>query len=316
MMSEPFAASLHRYRACGLTIDSDLPLPGLMSGRDDASSAVDVTIGAGDVPADLTKGVVRSGPNWQLAADAYLLRIPGLARFRITGGTRIDYATEGHTPPAELTAFLTGSVLGILLHLRGCIVLHASAVVVDGHAILFCGASGAGKSTMAAALGERGHKMLSDDLGVLTVALDGRLMVESDARNHKLWDEAVDALAINERRGRGVRHQINKFYVAPRVSGSNAVPVGAIYELEEVRGGQQLAIEPLQLADAASMIRQNAFRPRIVKQLGQQAEYFRYAALAARQGHIATLRRPLDFRKLDAVLDLLEYDWRNRPAIA
>ncbi|MDQ7993990.1 MAG: hypothetical protein AAGC63_16635, partial [Propionicimonas sp.] len=43
----------------------------------------------------------------------------------------------------------TGTLLSIVLQLRGDCVLHASAVERDGRALAFVGQSGRGKSTMA-----------------------------------------------------------------------------------------------------------------------------------------------------------------------
>lgn len=42
-------------------------------------------------------------------------------------------------------------------------VVHASAAVIDGHAVAFSGASGSGKSTLAVGLGLAGHQLISDD---------------------------------------------------------------------------------------------------------------------------------------------------------
>jgi hypothetical protein len=56
---------------------------------------------------------------------------------------------------------------------RGGVVLHSSAVVIDGRAHVFVGRSGAGKSTVARLALERGHAILSDDLNVLAPSESG-----------------------------------------------------------------------------------------------------------------------------------------------
>lgn len=301
-------AAGHTYRACGLAIRSDIELPGL---RPSAPGPADqpVTIAHGRVPTALDGTILRTGPNWERGAHGFLLRIPGLARFLIAEPDGITYQPEEGVAAEELTAFLTGSVLGILLHLRQSVVLHASAVLVGGRAVLFCGASGAGKSTLCAALGKRGYPMLSDDLCVLTPGPDGQLLVESDGRQHKLWERSVRGLDLADSKGAGVRHQINKFYVRPGQVHTDAAPVAHLYQLAEQRNGQTPGIEPLALADAAIMVRQNAFRPRMMWQLDQKTDYFRIAAQLYAQARIARLRRPLDFAHLEESLDLLEGDW-------
>ncbi|MBV9882761.1 MAG: hypothetical protein JO276_07120 [Sphingomonadaceae bacterium] len=296
-----------RYRACGLAIASDIALPGLLAG--DGAGGTDLVVEAAALPEELNEDVLLRGPNWQRTREALLLRVPGVGRFRVVGEAAIQYQPEGGQGPEDLTAFLTGSMLGILLHLRGDVVIHASAVLAGDAAILFCGASGAGKSTLAAALGQRGYAMLADDLSVLRPGADGVLRVAPDGRCHKLWERSLGGLGLGDRRGDGVRHQINKYYVPPRKVATAPAPVAALYELEEQRGDDAFGLEPLSLPDAAHAIRANAFRARMMWRLGQGQDYFRCAAQIARQGRMATLRRPFDFARLDAVLDLLEADW-------
>ena len=303
------AQGLLRYHACGLAIESDIALPGLVEATG-AGKAAEVTILRGELPSKLSDDVQKTGPNWELTSNRFLLRIPGLARFMISDGKRIEYQPEDGVDAAELTAFLTGSVLGILLHLRGLVVLHASAVLAGGGAILFCGASGAGKSTLAAALGERGYPLISDDLCVLAPSAGGRLCVEADGRLHKLWQRSLKGLDLAERAGDEVRHQINKFYVPPRAGRHDPMPVRRLYELREQRTGEAFEIERLALPDIALLVRRQAFRARMMWQLGQKTDYFRVAAALAAQGQVARFSRPLDFRQMQKGLDLLEADWR------
>ena len=71
----------------------------------------------------------------------------------------------------EVLASLDGRVTAALLQQRRTLPLHLAAVVLNGRAIGFAGPAGAGKSSLACALADRGHSLLTDDLGA--VAYDG-----------------------------------------------------------------------------------------------------------------------------------------------
>jgi len=117
------------------------------------------------VPASLDDAS-KKGATWQIAGDRFLFQVPGVARFLLRGGREILFEAAPGVQAGDVSAFVIGTVFGILLHQRGEIVLHASAVRVNDRAVLFCGPSGAGKSTLAAALAQRGfplalrHKLL------------------------------------------------------------------------------------------------------------------------------------------------------------
>lgn len=298
------------YVACGLELVSDTKLPGLIPSAS-RSGTPEVQIVQGDVPTELNPPLENSGPNWQLSENSFLLRAAGVGRFLIRDAKEIVFQPEGDLPPEELTAFLTGSVMGLLQHLRGRVVLHASAMLVDGKAVLFCGQSGTGKSTMAAALGRRGYTLLSDDLCALRYSGDGPAMVYPDGRKHKLWEHAIDKLNLKDRKGDGVRHQIHKFYVEPSSAQTEPAPIAAVYDLREARAMDSFDIEQPNLADAAMIIRRNAFRPRIMWQLGQKVDYFQATTKIASNGGVFVLKRPLDFKQIDETVEKLEQHWQD-----
>jgi hypothetical protein len=68
----------------------------------------------------------------------------------------------------EWQRFLLGTVLYCVSLIRGFEALHASAVCLDGATAAFVGASGAGKSALAAELVRRGHSLFADDVLALS----------------------------------------------------------------------------------------------------------------------------------------------------
>ena len=82
---------------------------------------------------------------------------------------------EGSTVPRGMLRQLHQEALILHQLLNSRVVLHGSAVVIDGVAVAIIGPSGAGKSTTAAALLRRGAGLLSDDVVVIDDA-NGRIM--------------------------------------------------------------------------------------------------------------------------------------------
>ena len=125
-----------------------------------------------------------------MAEDVFLLRIPGIARFLLIRGCEIVVDVNPLADLQDVAAFLTGAVFGILLHQRSCVVLQASAVSVNGKAVLFCGPSGAGKSTLAAALTQHGYCLLADEVCAIELKCDGLALAQPDGNLIKLWADA------------------------------------------------------------------------------------------------------------------------------
>lgn len=294
------------YRVSGLSVASEIDLPGLIAGA--PGRAPQVTIRLGPVPESLS-GAVLLGPTWQIAGKQFLLRIPDIARFLLNDGTEIVVAPETESGAADIPIFVLGTVFGILLHQREQIVLHASAVRVNGKAVLFCGPSGAGKSTLAAALAQRGYPLVTDDLCTLTLDGSGAPLVHPDGRQLKLWAQAIERLDLAQQRGERVRQSLEKFYVEPREVFTEPLALGAVYALREARPPHKPGIERPNVVDAALLLRRNAYRPLLVRRMDQKANYFHAATTIANVAGIFHLTRVLDFAKMPEVIAWLEAHW-------
>ena len=295
----------HTYRVAGLSVRSDVVLPGLIAGGTDDLPA-DVAIRHTPVAPELD-GATASGPTWQMADDRFLLRIPDIARFLLTGGRDIAFDMENGRAPDEAAPFLLGTVFGILLHQRRRIVLHASAVCVGGKAVLFCGPAGAGKSTLAASLMQRGYPSVADDL--CGIDLNPAPMVHPDGRRLKLWAEAIARLDLGASQGELVRHGVRKYYVESPAMYRDALPVGAVYLLRDVYAPHSPGITPVNIVDAALLLQRGAFRPALVRRMGLREEYFRAAAAIVNAAGVFVLRRPFGFVAMPRVIAWLEDHW-------
>src|SRR5947209_7009046 len=114
------------YRAYGLGITSELPLPELMPG--DGAAEVFIRRGPIEAPINGDGGVALA------RADDGCLRYAGVATFRITGGNQILFDPNPSADERAVRLLLTGAALAVLVHQRGFLVLHASGVAIDGRA--------------------------------------------------------------------------------------------------------------------------------------------------------------------------------------
>jgi hypothetical protein len=306
-LAHPNEPNVHFYYIAGLTVSSEIVLPGLNAAAPDRGTP-DVTIRGRSIPAAFANATA-SGPTWQIAGQQFLLCIPRVARFLLTAGNEIAFEAEPGADAGDIPTFILGTAFGILLHQREQIVLHASAVRVNDKAVLFCGPSGAGKSTLAAALSRRGYPLITDDFCAITVAEAETPMVHPDGRQLKLWAQAIEKLDLEESRGERVRSKLEKFYVDPGDTDVEALPLGAIYALREARPPLVPGIERPNAANAALLLRRNAYRPRLVTRLGQKALYFHAAATIANNAGIFRLTRNLDFAAMPEVVLSLERHW-------
>src|SRR5476651_2396481 len=115
---------LHRYRAFGLVLQSELALPELGSTSAAPQSPVDVEITTTALPG-LVDPIVFLGMSLARAADGLLLEIPDVARYLVRGGREICVCPDPAASAETVRIYLLGTVLGALLHQRGTLPLHA-----------------------------------------------------------------------------------------------------------------------------------------------------------------------------------------------
>lgn len=94
--------------------------------------------------------------------------------------------------PGVAGILTAGALLSFLLTLRGELVLHASAVDVDGAAVAFVGRSGMGKSTMAALMCAGGAELVTDDVLRLDDDGAGRFVCRLGATELRLRKSAAE----------------------------------------------------------------------------------------------------------------------------
>jgi hypothetical protein len=181
--------------------------------------------------------------SYDLGGERCLLRLPPTASFLLEPA-RLRLAVAGEEHSGELLEHrIASSAVCTLLSMRGDLALHASAIDVGGRAVLFCGPTQRGKSTLARVLGESGHRLLGED-GVAIVLSDGALPTAFPG------PRGVRARS-RDKDGR-VRTEL---LADPGPGEPPPCPVGAVVLLEE--RGAALAVDRLEPARALALLTPN-----------------------------------------------------------
>ena len=257
-------------------------------------------------------------PFLQMARGDLRLTIDDIGCFRITGGERIAWHRQhSSVSDQDISTFLLGSAVGALLIQRGILVLHGNALEKDGQAIMCIGHSGAGKSTLAYALMQQGWRLLADDL--VAVSTDG--LVLPGIPRIKLWHDAAKAFGLDPDQLPPIRQGMHKYLLMGEAlqRAPDPVPLKAMYLInqrrhESVDPNDGRIIRITSQKTAALHLRNQAFRPRFVRGLGQEGPNFMALALLQRRVPMATLPLP---STIAAMRDWLELqDLLNAAAAA
>lgn len=127
--------------------------------------------------------------------ERYRLRFPQLADFEISGcATKIRCIATSDTGDNTIRHLLLDQVIPRVVSHNNRLVTHAAAVQFDdGRAAALLGPTGAGKSTLAAALHVCGARLLSDDCLLLESA-GSRVTGIASYRGLRLWPDTAAAM--------------------------------------------------------------------------------------------------------------------------
>ncbi|HEX8154611.1 MAG TPA: hypothetical protein VF698_15870 [Thermoanaerobaculia bacterium] len=144
----PFAASLPQPRAADVLIH--------------CGSFPDLTLTDSTAIHDVDEPSLRFTFG-RTASGTFVFDYPDAARFAVSAN---EIAFDWREPLTfeDACTYLLGPVFAFVLRLRGASCVHASAVAIGGKAVLLAGATAAGKSTLAAALVQRGCVLVAEDV--------------------------------------------------------------------------------------------------------------------------------------------------------
>jgi hypothetical protein len=248
----------------------------------------------------------------------YVLRFAAMADFDVRPAARQIHGYCALTTPAHtFNHLLLDQVLPLVAGGPRRLALHASVIDVDGRAVAFLGASGRGKSTLAAALARRGYPVLSDDCCVLCRTAAG-FEIAPTYPGLRLFPENMSGVFGDAGGLRlDVAHYTSKQRIIPEPIGPSfshrPVPLGALYVIASHTGvapGAGLRIEPRSRRDSVMEIVGVTFYLD-VNDGARAGEGFALAAEAAGVCGVRALTFPWNLAALDGVAGAVIDDLRR-----
>lgn len=276
-----------RYGIFGLVLESEIELP-------------ELPISGSDGPADISVcfGLVAGGEGLA-GGDQYIHRVADVGAYLIASGCSILVDPEPTAHESHIRLFLLGTALGIALHQRGLLPLHANGIEIEGRAVLFMGSSGAGKSTLASWFVRKGYRLLADDVCAITIA-DGQPLVMPGIPRFRLWEDAIsqqglslDGLSLSYAGDATYRKFDVPVGSCDRVG--DCLPLGGIYVLGR---SVEASIRPISGMPALQELYAHTYRGEYVAHLGLGEKHLRVCSFLASEVPMFASHRKWNLSKM------------------
>lgn len=230
-------------------------------------------------------------PHWKARKNLMWVRVPGLAEYRVSEGRHVHVRPlDPQATERELQHFLLATPLAALAFQRGELPLHAAALVPPSGrgALLLCAHSGTGKSTTAAALCQRGWRLLNDDISRIGMNSEGIIQVWPGVQQIRLWQDSCTLLGLPHET-LALSMGLKKKYLYQPEGCAQPQPLLGIVELLRPRKAPLPGQEPTQDhqpvggSEAIALLKRHTFRPPLIAGLDAAINHFRLSAAIVKQ---------------------------------
>jgi hypothetical protein len=263
-----------------------------------------VTIRLGQVQQALSAPLAVAG-DYEANDTEFLLRLPGVATYYVHDGIEIVLERDPGGSDLDVRSYLMGNLFAVLCHQRGLLPLHASAIAAPQGAVAFLGASGAGKSSLAAFLARRGHRILADDICLVDPAAPRDRRVLPVAPWLKLWNTTLDAMGESSH-GLSRIFTDDEKYRYTLQQAELPTPLAELILLDRAEGQTAASFERLAPVHALHAVLDLTYQSWLVRATGRTERLFLRCGEALAGVRVTRMRRPWGFDAMDATLAALE----------
>ncbi len=295
------------YHIFGLQVTSEIECPELLPGK----GKPDVVVRFGAVPEELENPRFK-GVRFQAAPGTLLLWVDNLVRILILDGTTIILDPAPEADEESLRVFLLGSAFGALLHQRGILPFHGNAIHTSKGAFIFSGASGAGKSTIAAALLKKGYPLIADDICAIHLNSNQIPEVLPGFPRLKLWEDSLQQLEEDPAQFLPVRPQLKKYnYPVHHKFTAQPVTVAAIFILSTTNKNE-FSFRSASGLEKFNLVKNNTYRQMYMEGLDTLQQHFKLASILGNKVPIHLVTRPSEGFQLESLVSQIEAKYLSK----
>jgi hypothetical protein len=234
--------------------------------------------------------------------------VENVARYLVEDGKSITIQPSPGVSDDEIRLFLQSAVLSALLLQRGLLPLHGSAVMMNGRAVILVGHSGNGKSTLAAALMERGYPFIADELCAVEVQENQPPILLPGFPQLFLWADTLRKMGIDKQALATVRPGLEK-YILPcsHLPDSEPFPLRRVYILA-VHNQPSFDLIPLKGVQNIHALIDWTYQVHHVAGMGMSKLHLKLCALAARYIVVNRIERPEIPFDVESLVNLIQED--------
>ena len=298
---------MYYYWAYGLIVKSEIIFPELFTIVE--TDQVDVELILGDIPAIIWKDGDYYAAYQTITSSESKLTIPKVGSYYAGFGKQIIINKEDEADWESVRLFCLSNSFAAILHQRKTIPLHCAAFLHNEQLVLIFGHSGAGKSTILAAMMNRGYQVFSDDVCVPVIdQVTGEVSLFSSYPMLKYWKDTADRMGIHiDQLSRKIRPDMDKYgiYFHDNFIIESRKPV-FVFLLEKLKDDAITSLQPLTGVALFQRLEENAYRGQQLGYMNLKREHFNLFTSLANQSKSYLIQRGEQEDSIDFIADLIE----------
>lgn len=298
------------YRLYNLNIRSDFYLSELSHSEYQSFNNIDVNIICGKCPESISNIKV-SNYYYTVSDKEAIFTTNECGKFYIKNGNTIIIEPIEEPNYQHLKSYLLSRSFALLMFQRNTVALHGSSILFNNKAYIFCGQSGAGKSSLSAGLTLKGYDLFSDDLSIIDFDSINRPLIHCGFSHNKLCEDTIKHFNISLENLIKVDNFANKYALPTSKTFSDCtVEVAILIELSinynNSNNYTSVSLTEVFGQEKLQTVFRNIFRNQLLNDVGLNPIYLKHCLNLSKNIRVFKLKRPNNLFTVDEQIRLIE----------